>query len=144
MPGMPAYQHKATNVAAEQRRVSEPDPRADIMGCQEEPADADLVQQMMDRGGKGLRVVAVGRAIGVALPGQIERNDFVAAGKQGHDLAPRKPAFREAGEKHHDIAIGFTADDVVQPNAVDRLKAMLKSRQVLVRPGGRESFDFSR
>ena len=135
------HEGEASNLAAEQRRKGVGNPGPHIVGGQKVAVDPNLLQQAMHGHCQGLSVVAAGRAVRIALPGQIRRDHPVSRSEQRHDLAPCIPAFRKTGEQDDDLSIRLTPADIVQPDAVDCAEGVLEAMQAGIGPTRWRGFD---
>ena len=111
------------------------------MGHEGVPHRAELLQQAVNAGCQGLRVVATGGTVGIALARQVGRDHLVLDGEPGHDLAPGIPALRKAREQHHGGPVRLPAGHVVQPHPLHRGEAVFETLQARLRPRGRRGFD---
>src|SRR5271156_5139928 len=97
----------------------------------------EAVHQAPDRGNVLVEHVTARYRVGVAEPGQIDRNDAAAAGHRGQTPQPELPGSALAVDEDHrrtradvDIADAATAHDQVLrvPSPVDALPRFVKRR----------------
>jgi hypothetical protein len=82
-------------------RAGEPEHRgtADVLACEVDGADAEVLDELVQIFGSGGAVIVAICGAGVTEPAEVDREDPVAGGQEGDELVEGPPALRESVDK---------------------------------------------